>query len=252
MTDMKENNYMKTLVLSDIHANQPALKAVLKDASACDRIVFLGDLANFGPHPAECVEMLKKTNPICVMGNHDEQIVSESPQNFWDKWSRQQLSDIQLKWMSEFRNSYILDGHILLVHGSYSVDYDILPNTPDKAIKTAFEHLLIPGIDQVWFGHYHYHVDRVIDGIEYHCIRPVGHHRDKDTRASYYIYEDGILTQHRVEYNISETIEDFNKIDVFEDSERKQQFADLIKNAYHEVLLEKDLHQMLKNSIAAE
>lgn len=243
---------MKTLVLSDIHANKPALKAVLQDAGQCDRVVFLGDLANFGPHPAECVEMLKRTNPICIMGNHDEQIVSESPRNFWDKWSRQQLSDDQLKWLRTFENSYILDEHILLVHGSYSVEYDILPNTPDADIKTAFAHLLTPEIDQVWFGHYHYQVDRIIDGIAYHCIRPVGHHRDKDTRASYYIYEDGVLTEKRVTYELSKTIEDFNKIEIFEDGERKQQFADLIQNAYHEVLLKKDIQQMVKNSLVAE
>ena len=243
---------MKTLVLSDIHANEPALKAVIHDAGPCDRIVFLGDLANFGPHPAQCVDALKNLNPICILGNHDEQIVSENPRNFWDKWSRQQLSCTQLKWMSEFENSYILDDHILLIHGSYSVDYDILPNTPDKDIKTAFEHLLTPEIDQVWFGHYHYQVDRVIDGVAYHCIRPVGHHRDKDTRASYYIYEHGTLTQRRIEYEVSKTIEDFIKINIFEDAERKQQFVDLLKYAYHEELLKKALQQMSKNSFSAE
>ena len=50
---------MKMLILSDIHANLPALLAVLEAAGKCDKIIFLGDLANFGPHPSECVEMLK-------------------------------------------------------------------------------------------------------------------------------------------------------------------------------------------------
>lgn len=238
---------MKTLILSDIHANEPALKAVLQDVGTFDRMVFLGDLANFGPHPALCVEILKRHNPICIMGNHDEQIVSENPKNFWDKWSRQQLNSTQLNWMSTFKNSYILDGHILLVHGSYEVDYDILPNTSDDDIKKAFEHLLTPEIDQVWFGHYHYQVDRKIDGVEYHCIRPVGHHRDKDTRASYYIYEDGLLTQNRIEYGLLETIKDFNSLDIFDDDNLKAQFADFLKNAFHEELLKKDLRQMAIN-----
>ena len=224
----------------------------MKDAGLCDRIVFLGDLANFGPHPAQCVDMLKKLNPICILGNHDEQIISEKPRNFWDKWSKQQLSDVQLKWMNAFKNSYVLDGHILLVHGSYSVDYDILPNTPDEDIKAAFEHLLTPEVDQVWFGHYHYRVDRVIDGVEYHCIRPVGHHRDKDTRASYYIYENGVLTETRVAYELSKTVKDFNKIEIFEDKERKKQFAELLENAFSEELLKKDLKQMKLNENSAE
>lgn len=243
---------MKTLVLSDVHANEPALKAVLEDAGACDRIVFLGDLANFGPHPAQCVDTLKKLNPICILGNHDEQIVSENPRNVWDKWSKRQLDDIQLQWMSEFENLYILDGHILLVHGSYSVEYDILPNTSDNDIKRAFEHVITPAIDQVWFGHYHYRVDRVIDGVAYHCIRPVGHHRDKDTRASYYIYENGVLTEKRVVYELSKTVEDFNNIEIFSDEERKKQFAELLLNAFQEELLKKDVKQMKLNERNAE
>ena len=96
----------------------------------------------------------------------------------------------------------------------------------------------------------HYWV--MIDGVEYHCIRPVGHHRDKDTRASYYIYKDGVLTQKRVEYELSKTIEGFNKIDVFEDIERKKQYVDFLKNAFHEQLLIKDLKQMEINEQKAQ
>ena len=183
------------------------------------------------------------------MGNHDEQIVSVVPKNFWDKWSKLQLNDAQQDWIREFEDLSILDGHILLIHGAYSVDYDILPNTPDNDIRAAFQNLLSPAIDQVWFGHYHYQVDRKIDGVEYHCIRPVGHHRDKDTRASYYIYENGTLTHKRVAYNLQKVIDDFYKINIFEDKERTDEFAELIRHAYHEELLKKDLQQMKKNDL---
>lgn len=245
---MKGGDFLKTLVLSDIHANEPALHAVLNDALPCDRVVFLGDLANFGPHPAQCVELLQTLNPICIMGNHDEQIVSETPKHFWDKWSKQQLNMTQQDWIREFKHSFILDNHILLVHGSYSVDYDILPNTPDKDIKAAFSHLLTPEIDQVWFGHYHYQIDRIIDGVTYHCIRPVGHHRDKDTRASYSIYENNTFIHKRVEYDIEKTIKDIRHSNVLGDLE--PMFIDLIRNAFHAEALKKDLEQMKKNEKA--
>ena len=56
---------MRYLVLSDIHANLPAFKAVLEAAKGqYDQVLFLGDLANFGPHPAECVELMKEHNAI--------------------------------------------------------------------------------------------------------------------------------------------------------------------------------------------
>ena len=237
--------FIKTIILSDIHANAPALKSVLKAALPCDRIIFLGDLANFGPHPSECVNLLKEHNPICIIGNHDEQIISQEPKNFWDKWSKLQLNREQLDWISSFKDSLILDGHILLVHGAYSVNYDILPNTPDEDIKFAFKNLLTPEIDQVWFGHYHYQIDRIIDGVEYHCIRPVGHHRDKDTRASYYVYEKGHLVHERVEYDVEKTVEGILASNVLGD--RADVFIDMLRNAFHAETLKKDLIQMEMN-----
>ena len=65
---------MKYLVLSDVHANLYALQAVLADVKQFDQIIFLGDLANFGPHPGECVDLLREYSPICIMGNHDKKI----------------------------------------------------------------------------------------------------------------------------------------------------------------------------------
>ncbi len=242
---------MKTLVLSDIHANRPALLTVLEKAGPCDRIVFLGDLANFGPHPAECVDLLMEYDPICIMGNHDALIVN-TPQNFWDKWSKTKLSTAQQNWIRNFKNSHVLDGHILLLHGAYTVEYDILPTTPDYKIQQAFAEYLTPQIDEVWFGHYHYQLDKTINGITYRCIRPVGHHRDHDTRAGYSIYENGTITHHRVNYDLEKTIADFLISDAFDDNELKFKFAKLLKNAYHEEILEKDIRQMKQDMQTAK
>lgn len=240
----------RTLILSDIHANLPALEAILKDADNFDRLVFLGDLANFGSHPGECVNLLKKYNPLCIIGNHDAQIVSEAPKHFWDKWSRKQLTADQLEWIKTFPETAVLDGHILLLHGSYTVEYDILPNTSDDDIEAAFKPYIQAAdaqIDEVWFGHCHYHVERKINGITYRCMRPAGFHCDKDTRASYYILENGKIIQKRVEYNLDKTIEDFLKLDVFPTEEGKYRFAELLKNAYQPDLLKKTIQQMKIN-----
>ena len=145
-----------------------------------------------------------------------------------------------------------MNEHILLLHGAYTVDYDILPTTPDYKIEQAFKEYLIPQIDEVWFGHYHYQIDRTINGITYRCIRPVGHHRDKDTRAGYSIYENGTISHYRVKYNLDKTIADLLASDVFENYELKLKFADLLKNAYHEEILKKDIEQMKKDMQTAE
>lgn len=232
---------MKYLILSDIHANLPAFEAVIKDADQYDKVLFLGDLANFGPNPAECVELLRKLNSICIMGNHDSEIASDEPKHFWDRWSKERLSLEQLDWIHSFKDQVIIDGHILAMHGVYTVPYDILPNIPDEYIENAFKMYLSPEIDEVWFGHYHYQIDRIINGITYRCIRPVGHHRDKDTRASYSVYEKGIITHKRVSYNLQKLLQDMDKVDCLE---KKDKFIDFLANAYHEELLDKDIRAM--------
>ena len=183
------------------------------------------------------------------MGNHDDLIINV-PKNFWDQWSKTKLSNDQQNWMRGFQDSLILDGYILLLHGAYCVDYDILPTTPDEKIQQAFEQYLTPQIDEVWFGHYHYQIDRCINGVHYRCIRPVGHHRDKDTRAGYSIYENGTITHHRIPYDLETTIRDFLASDAFENQEAKLQFADFLQHAYHEEILKKDIAQMRRDKQA--
>jgi predicted phosphodiesterase len=63
-------------ILSDIHSNLPAFKAVLMEVKQCEaeRIVFLGDIVGYGASPAECVALVRQLGGKCVMGNHDEAI----------------------------------------------------------------------------------------------------------------------------------------------------------------------------------
>ncbi|GHU28294.1 metallophosphoesterase [Spirochaetia bacterium] len=66
---------MLTLVLSDIHANVAAFKAVLNHAKAWDSFICLGDLVGYGPDPNECVALAascaKKYPGGFVYGNND-------------------------------------------------------------------------------------------------------------------------------------------------------------------------------------
>ncbi len=62
---------MKILVLSDVHANFPALGAVLKVAPEHDELLCLGDIAGYGIQPNECCDLLRERRAICLLGNHD-------------------------------------------------------------------------------------------------------------------------------------------------------------------------------------
>lgn len=64
---------MRVAVISDIHANLPALEAVLTDVEAADpdEIWCLGDLVGYGAHPRECLELVTERCSLSLLGNHD-------------------------------------------------------------------------------------------------------------------------------------------------------------------------------------
>jgi predicted phosphodiesterase len=74
---------MKVAVLTDIHANLPAFKAVLSalEQDGFDLLVHLGDVIGIGPFPSECLDLLLNVrNARFVMGNHDEYFAHGLPQ----------------------------------------------------------------------------------------------------------------------------------------------------------------------------
>lgn len=66
---------MKIAVLSDLHANRPALLSVLEDADrqGVEEFWALGDFVGYGPHPVNILLFLKRyvAADAWVMGNHD-------------------------------------------------------------------------------------------------------------------------------------------------------------------------------------
>lgn len=72
---------MRIAVLADVHANRPALEAVLDDAdlAGAERIVVAGDLVGYGPHPDACVGLLAERGVDAVAGNHDLRVLDRLP-----------------------------------------------------------------------------------------------------------------------------------------------------------------------------
>lgn len=56
---------MTLLVVSDIHANWPALQAIQEEA---DAVVCLGDIVSYGPFPRECVAWVRERAVRAVWG----------------------------------------------------------------------------------------------------------------------------------------------------------------------------------------
>ncbi len=64
---------MRYGLISDVHANLPALEAALAALAGeeVQKLLCAGDLVGYGPHPNECVERLRELGVRCVAGNHD-------------------------------------------------------------------------------------------------------------------------------------------------------------------------------------
>ncbi len=65
---------MRIALISDLHANEVALRAVLADADrvGCDEIICLGDVATLGPAPNEVIQLLRERTTRRILGNHDD------------------------------------------------------------------------------------------------------------------------------------------------------------------------------------
>ncbi|MDX6609509.1 MAG: hypothetical protein QOF85_1434 [Solirubrobacterales bacterium] len=64
---------MRIGAITDIHANLPALEAVLADveANGVEQVWCLGDVLGYGVEPDACTDLVRERCEICLVGNHD-------------------------------------------------------------------------------------------------------------------------------------------------------------------------------------
>ena len=69
----------KIAIISDVHANLEALKAVLSDIKerGINRILCLGDTIHKGVHPSECVQLVRENCEVVLQGNCDDYFTKE-------------------------------------------------------------------------------------------------------------------------------------------------------------------------------
>ena len=99
---------MKIAVISDIHANMPALEAVLAaiESERVDSIICGGDLVGYNAEPRQVVERIRALNIPCVMGNHDAAVAGltdpelfNAPARAAVEWTMRQLDDDALEYL---------------------------------------------------------------------------------------------------------------------------------------------------------
>jgi predicted phosphodiesterase len=93
---------LRIVLMSDIHGNLPALRAVVDSLPACDSVVVAGDLCLDGPNPGEVLDLLDALGWFLLMGNTDHDLVAP-PEDLKDQkaklveWTRQQIGQSRLR-----------------------------------------------------------------------------------------------------------------------------------------------------------
>jgi diadenosine tetraphosphatase ApaH/serine/threonine PP2A family protein phosphatase len=99
---------MRTAIISDIHSNLEALKAVLDyiDHAEAEEIWCLGDIVGYGSSPNECVELVRERCGLVLKGNHDGGATGEVEINHFStqgqtaiKWTQQQVTEKNLSFL---------------------------------------------------------------------------------------------------------------------------------------------------------
>lgn len=204
---------MKTLIISDIHGNLPALEAILKEEGNYDTCLFLGDVVDYGPFPKECVKFLVDEMDVGVIGNHDNAIARNVDcgcrgdfKQFSEEtraWHRTLLDDADLRFLHalpQVSQTHIDGQRLFLAHATPQGDLFqyLKEDEVDKAVEGIVADIVLLGHTHVQFKKY---VGRTM------VVNPgsVGLARDGG-KACYAVLRDGKIDLHRLEYDVERTI----------------------------------------------
>ncbi|MDY0132400.1 MAG: metallophosphoesterase family protein [Desulforegulaceae bacterium] len=127
----------KIAILSDIHGNYDALKAVFEDMEIqnVSEAVSLGDNIGYGPEPNQVISSLKLRSIPSVLGNHELGILKPEIKKWFNPLSREALDITEniltknsVEEISEYPQN-LVKNNILFVHGA----------PPDKVLRYIFE-----------------------------------------------------------------------------------------------------------------
>lgn len=206
---------MKYAILSDIHANLPALEAVLADVDSrddVDAIFHLGDLVGYAPWPDEVVDLLRARAIAGVAGNYDSTVATdyahcgcryEDPRqeelsHLSYEWTRRHVSPATRRFLAGLPFRIDLrpaGGHasgpkVVLVHGAPTLNTLYwTEDRPDSFCGKMADAAGARGGDVLVFGHTHLPWRREVEDVLFVNAGSVGRPKDGDPRACYLLLE---------------------------------------------------------------
>lgn len=223
---------MRYALISDIHANLPALEAVLADIASrgdTDATYHLGDLVGYAPWPNEVVARLVADGIVGVAGNYDSTVATTYRHCGcrYEDARQEALSHLSYAWTLEHtapaaramlgalpfridlrpRGGHAAGPTLTLLHGNQSLNtvYVTEDRTDDFLMKMGNGVGAKAG-DLVAFGHTHKPWHRIVGGVHFVNTGSVGRPKDGDWRAGYVLLdvsaEPPRVEFRRVEYDV--------------------------------------------------
>jgi diadenosine tetraphosphatase ApaH/serine/threonine PP2A family protein phosphatase len=220
---------VRIAVLSDIHANLPALDAVLRNAAAAavEALWVTGDLVGYGAQPAAVLSRLREHALVAVAGNHDLVACGEMGVEEFNSaagraalWTRGQLDAGDRAFLAALPRTHV-EGDVTFAHGSIRDPVWEYLLTPEQALVQL--ELQTTTYSMVGHSHLPFVFEASRDGMpglrrasdgttlalgDTRIVAnpgSVGQPRDGDPRASYMVYDTtaATITWRRVEYDIA-------------------------------------------------
>jgi diadenosine tetraphosphatase ApaH/serine/threonine PP2A family protein phosphatase len=213
-------------ILSDVHGNLEALRAVLDDAAGvAEAVLCLGDVVGYGADPEPCVDIVATRCEAVVGGNHEHGVANLLDLGWFNRyaraaveWTRDRLDDDHRAWVAALPLQRVVDD-ATLVHASPAQpeewDYLVGPEDGYAAFGAFATRLCFVGhshVPMVWTqGSWGRDCGRLVDtvGLDPGCryivnVGSVGQPRDRDPRAAYAVWDTDARTValRRVPYDV--------------------------------------------------
>jgi diadenosine tetraphosphatase ApaH/serine/threonine PP2A family protein phosphatase len=214
-------------VVSDIHGNLEALRAVLADAAPrADDVLCLGDVVGYGADPSACVEMIGARAGAVVAGNHERAVTGGMSLSWFNRyaraaaeWTRTQLDTDCASYLTALPLTVEVDD-ATLVHASprQPDEWEYLVSDEDGwqafdafATRLCFVgHSHVPAMWSLGSSGPDYErgdVDIRLDAGRRYIVNvgSVGQPRDRDPRAAYALWdvEARRVSIRRVAYDVA-------------------------------------------------
>lgn len=222
---------MRALVVSDLHSNMEALRAVMQRVrrKKFDTVICLGDFVGYGAQPNQVLDLMRtmKARKLYIRGNHDRVVAGLDDAAGFNQaakaaalWTRDHLSKPNRRFLQDLTLGPLSVNGVMLCHGSPYDEDEYVFN-----VHHAAQVLSLFGVPFILFGHTHlpavFSIDRhhnvkgfavrddrtvkLEPGLRY-LINPgsVGQPRDRNADAACIIFDSDKRTAQflRVEYDV--------------------------------------------------